>query len=161
MGVIHQSIVIVVGGALPGQNHLVIVAVVTEDHGVVAVHLGGIGNTNGAVRETGVDHGGTGINSLGSVDFGQAALGHFNGHNTFTSGSGVVGNREEAVSFLPGGDEIGAGSILEELQNNVALGIGQTLGQSIRWAWESEGVACSLSMVSTSSFCSFSGSAAI
>ena len=31
----------------------------------------------------------------------------------------------------------------------------------IRWAWDKDGVACSLSMVSSSSFCSFSGSAAI
>ena len=131
MSIIHQSIVVVVGGALPGQNNLVIVANVTEDHRVFRIHLGGIGDADSAIGVTGIDHGGICIDSLGGIDLSQTLCGHLDGHNTFTCGGGVIGNGELTVSFLPGSNLIGAGCIGEELQNNVTLGVGQTLGQGI------------------------------
>ena len=129
--IVNESIVVAGVGTLPGQNHIVGVALVTEDHRVVRVHGSLIGDAQGAVRVTGVDHVGTGINCLGTVNLGQTSGGHLDGHNRLTSGGSPVSHREVAVSLLPGGNQIGAGFIGEEFQNHIVLVVGQTLAQSI------------------------------
>ena len=131
MAVIHQSIVVVLGAAFPGQDNLVIIALVTEHQIAAAVHLGGIGDSYGAVGVAGVDHGSAGINSLGGVNLGQTGSGHFDGHNGIPGIGSVVGNGKFAVSLRPLGNGIHAGGIGEELQNHIALVVGQTLGQGI------------------------------
>ena len=124
---------VVVGGVrtLPGQDDLVGVAGIAVGHGIVGIHGGLVGDAQGAVGEAAVDHAGAGVNSLGGVDLGQAALGHGDSHNGLTGSGGGVGNGEEPVSFLPGGDQIGAGIVGEELQNHVVLVVGQAGRQGI------------------------------
>ena len=107
------------------------IALVTEHQIAAAVHLGGIGDSHGAVGVARVDHESAGVHSLGGVDLGQTVSGHFDGHNGFPGIGGVVGNGKFAVSLRPLGNGIHASGIGEELQNHIALVVGQTLGQGI------------------------------
>lgn len=96
------------------------------------MHGSCIGNTNGAAGITGVDHITVGIYGLGGIDLSQTALGHLNGHNGFIGSGRVVSNIELTISLGPGGDQVGAGLVLEELNNNIILIVGQASGQSIQ-----------------------------
>ena len=129
--VIHQGVVVAGVGTLPGQDDLVGVACIAKGQGVIGIHGSLVGDPQGAVREAGVDHGCTGVNSLGAVDLGQTSCGHLDGHDGLTGSGGTVGHGEVAVSFLPGGDQVGAALIHEEFQNNIILVVGNTLAQSI------------------------------
>ena len=79
MAVVHQGIVVILAAAFPGQHNLVVVALVTEYQILAAVHLGGIGDSHGAVGVAGVDHGSAGVHSLGGVELGQTVSGHLDG----------------------------------------------------------------------------------
>ena len=114
MAVIHQSIVVILGAALPSQHHLVIVAFVAHHQRVIAVYLSGVGQAHGAVGEAGVDHAGIGIDGLGLIDFCQILGGHFHGHNGLAVLGIVIGNGEIAVRFFPAGHRILAGGIGED-----------------------------------------------
>ena len=131
MCVVDQGVVVCIGGTLPGQNHLVGVAGIAVNNGIIGVHGCGVGNADGAVGVARVDHGAAGINGLGSVDLRQAALGHFDGHGGFLGGGGIVGNVELAVSLSPGGDQIGAVCILKEFDDDIVLVVGQTGRQGV------------------------------
>ena len=131
MGVIHQGIVVAGVGTLPGQDDLVGVACIAKGDGVVGIHGGLVGDPQGAVGEAGVDHGSISIDSIGGVDHCQTLLGHFDGHDGLTVSGGTVGDGEEAVGFLPGGDPVGAVLIDKELQHYIILIVGQALAQGI------------------------------
>ena len=131
MGIIHQGVIVAGVGTLPGQNDLVGVTLVTEHQGVVGIHDGLIGDPQSAVGVAGVDHGGTGINSLGAVDLSQTSCGHLNGHDGLAFCSASVGDGEEAIGLFPGGNQVGAALVCEELQHNIVLLVGNTLAQSI------------------------------
>ena len=131
VSIVDQGVVVVLRGTLPQQNNFIGVAVITVDNGGIGVHGCSIGNADGAVRVAGVDHACFGVNSLGGVDLSQALGGHLDGHDRLICRSGIVGNRELAISLIPGGDQLGAVSVGEELQNHIVLVVGDALGQGI------------------------------
>ena len=131
VSIVDQSVVVILRGTLPQQDNFVGVAGVTIDNGCIGIHGCLIGNTDGAVRIAGVDHACFGVNSLGGVDFSQTLGGHLDGHDRLICGTGIVGNRELAISFIPGGDQFGAVSVGEEFQNHIVLVVGDALGQGV------------------------------
>ena len=131
MGIIDQGIEVVLGGTLPDQDDLIGVAGVAVDHGVVGVHGGLVGDADGAVGVAGVDHGCAGVDTLVGIDLGQTLLGHLDGHNGLALGGGGVGNLEEALRLIPGVQQVGAGIVGKELDQDVLLVVGQTGGQGI------------------------------
>lgn len=131
MGIVDQRIVVILRRTLPGQRHTVCVAGIAEVHRVISVHGGCIGNADSAVRIAGVDHRRAGIHGIGRVDFGQAAVGHLDGHYRFLCGCGGIGNPELAVCFAPGGDQIRAGCVLIKRDNHIIFVVAQAGRQRI------------------------------
>ena len=136
MTVIYQSIVVILGTALPGQDNPVIIALIAIDQVAVAVHLSRIADTQRAVGEAGIDHACIGINSFGGIQLCQSGFRHFNGHDRFTGIVRAITYSELAILFTPFGNGVGTGGICKQRQSYIALGVGQPLGQSIN-----EGVA--------------------
>lgn len=114
MGIVHQGIVESLAGTLPGQHHLVVVALVAHHQGIIAIYFGSVGQAHSAVGEAGIDHTCIGIDSLGIIDFCQALGSHFHRHSGFAILGIVIGNGEIAVCFLPGSHRILAGGIGED-----------------------------------------------
>ena len=50
MRVVHQGVVEIGGGTLPGQYHFIGIAGIAVDYGIVGIDGGGIGDPQGAVR---------------------------------------------------------------------------------------------------------------
>ena len=129
LGLILQGIIGILGGAFPGQHHLVGVAVVAVDHIGAAVHGRGIGDPQGAIRIARVDHGCVGIHRR--VHFLQAVRCHLNGHSGLTGIRGTVGDGELPVRFRPFGNGIGAGRIRKEFQHHIVFVVGDAPAQGI------------------------------
>ena len=131
MTVIYQSIVVILGTALPGQDNPVIIALIAIDQVAVAVHLSRIADTQRAVGEAGIYHACFGINSFGGIQLCQSGFCHFNGHDRFTGIGHAIIYSELAILFAPFGNGVSTGGICKQLQGYVAFGIGQSLGQCI------------------------------
>ena len=142
MCIVHQRVVVTGAGTLPGQHHIVGVALVTKDNGVIGIYGSLIGDPQSAVGEAGVDHGDTGVNCLGGVDLGKASGGHFDGHNMGALGCIGVLDGEVAVRFLPGGHKVGAVFVREELQNHIVLVVADAGGEGIHEGITGEVSAC-------------------
>ena len=124
MAAILEGIKVSRVGTLPGQHDLV---------GVVGItHLGG-GSQGGGVSNT---HGAVGVPTLHAVgmhggrlvDLAQTGIGHADGHGV---SSGIIGHGELAGVFRPGGDLVGAASVLEELDDHVVLVVADALAQRV------------------------------
>ena len=85
------------------------------------MHGGLVSDTDGAVGVTGVYHGGTGVNALVGVDLVQTLSGHFNGHNGLILGGAGIGHIEVALGLIPAIQQIGAGGVGEELNENIVF----------------------------------------
>ena len=110
VAVIDQGIVVVAGAALPGQNYLVIIAVVAADKACVGVDDRAVGHTHGIVGVTGVQ-GSVGIGGA-AVNFFQTGRGHIHGHMTVIIG---IAYRKLAGTCIPRGDLVCAAIVSEEL----------------------------------------------
>ena len=131
MAVVDQSVVVILGGTLPGQNDFVGVAGVTVNYGCIGINGSGIGDAQSAIRIAGIDHAGSSVDCFGSVDFTETTLGHIDGHDILACGSGGIGNRELAIRFFPGSDQVSAAAIGVEFQNHIVFAVGQTLCHGI------------------------------
>ena len=134
MSIVHQGIVVIGGGAAPDQHNLVGVACITEDNGIIGIHLCLVSDLDGAVGVAGVDHIGCGVHGLAGVDLIQTCGSHLDPHHGLASGSSAVIDSELTVSLGPLGDPLGAGSIGVEFQNYIALQVGDTFGQGVNKA---------------------------
>ena len=131
VSVIYQGVVVVLRGTLPQQDDFVGVAGVTVNNGLIGVHGSLIGDADGAVGVAGVDHGSAGVDALVGVDLLQAGSGHLDGHNRLICVGGAVGSGEHAVRLIPGVQQIGAGCIGEELNDDILLVVAQACAQGI------------------------------
>ena len=131
MCIVHQGIVVVSGGAAPDQYDLVGVACITEDNGIIGIHLCLVGDLNGAVRVAGIYHIGSGVHGLGGIDLIQTGSSHLDPHDGFTGIGGAIVDGKFTISFGPLGNTLGAGSVSIEFQNHIALQVGDAFGQGV------------------------------
>ena len=131
VAIVNQRIVIAGVAALPLQDDVVVVALITVDDGAVGIDPGLVGDAHGAVAVAGVDHLGTGIDGLAGVDLVEAGGGHLDGHHAVAVGGGVIAHEEAVAGFGPGRDPVGACFIFVELQHHIALHVVDALAQGI------------------------------
>ena len=122
MAIIGQRVVILRVGALPGERHIVGIAGIAIDHGSIAVHGAGIGDSHGQVAVAPEQAGGGIIDRGGGVDLLKTICGHGNGHLRTRLGAIVrVAGSELAVLLRPNRHPIRAGNIPEELNLHVVF----------------------------------------
>ena len=128
MAVIHQGVIVFGGSALPGENHLVVVAVVTENHGGVRIDGGRVGDPDGVVGVTGIQLA-VDIFRI-AVDFSQTGGSHIHGHVPVIAG---VGDGKLAAVHIPGGNLVGAVLVRKELNLHIPQGlvVAQTLTKGV------------------------------
>ena len=131
MGIINQSIVVAGIGALPGQNHIIGVTLITSNQRIVGINSCLVSDAQGAIREAGIDHRCAGVNDLRSVDLTQTTSSHSNGHNAVRRVGVAIGYAEITIGFLPGGNQVSAGFVSKEFQHNIILVIAKASGQGI------------------------------
>ena len=117
----------------PDELDAVGVAVVAVHHGGVRIESGIIGDAHGAVGIAAVHHGAAGVHEAVAVDLLETFGGHGDCHDGSAVLTGAVGHRElgNAVALLPGGNEVGAVLISEELDHHIVPVVGDALGQRI------------------------------
>ena len=128
MAIVDQSVIEIGAGTLPGQDNLVVIAILTVDESGIGVDGCGIGDAHGVVGVTGIQ---LAVDVLGiAVDFSQTCGGDVDGHVTVIIG---VADGELAIVLVPGSNLIGAVLIGEELNLNVLqlLVVGQTFADGI------------------------------
>ena len=111
-------------GTLPGQHDLV--GIVGIAHLGIGGQGGGVSNPHGAVGITALYA--VGIHGGRLVALRQTGIGHADGHGV---SSGIIGHGELAGVFRPGGDLVGAASVLEKLNNHIVLVVLDALAQRI------------------------------
>ena len=129
--VVNQRVVVILRRTLPKHDNFIGITGIAVNNGIIRVHGGLVSDTDGAVGVTGVYHGGTGVNALVGVDLVQTLSGHFNGHNGLILGGAGIGHIEVALGLIPAIQQIGAGGVGEELNENIVLVIAQTGRQRI------------------------------
>ena len=131
MRVVNQRVVVILRRTLPKHDNFIGITGIAVNNGIIRVHGGLVSDTDGAVGVTGVYHGGTGVNALVGVDLVQTLSGHFNGHNGLILGGAGIGHIEVALGLIPAIQQIGAGGVGEELNENIVFVIAQTGRQRI------------------------------
>ena len=111
-------------GTLPSQYDLV--GVVGIAHLGVGGQGGGVGEAHGAIRVATLHA--VGIHGGRLVDLRQTGIGHADGHGV---GGIIVTHGKFAGVHRPGGDLVGAASVLEELDDHVVLVVADALGHGI------------------------------
>ena len=111
-------------GALPSQHDLVWIVVIT--HLGVGGQGGSVGDTHGAVAVATLDA--VGINALRFVDLAQTGFDHADGHGV---GGIIVTHGKFAGVLGPGGDLVGAASVLKELNDHIVLVVANALRHGI------------------------------
>ena len=131
VAIVHEGIIVRAVRALPGEDNIVRVASVAVGHRGVAVHCGLIGNAEGAIAVPAVDHAGLGVDAAVAVDLRKAGGCHGDRHNARAVRSGVVAHEETVRRLVPGGHKIGAAVVPEELQQHVALVVGDAFAERV------------------------------
>jgi len=127
MAVVNEGIVVVAGGALPGQNNGILIALFAVDKGLVGVDDGTVGHTSGVVGVAGVEL--AVLISGGSIDFIQTGLGNVHGHMAAIL---TVGDGELAGILVPGGGLVGTGGIRKEFNGHTGiLAVSQALAEGV------------------------------
>lgn len=126
MAIVNKGVIVGAVRALPGEDNIVGIARVAVGHAAVAVHRGLVGDPQGAVGIAGIDHAGLHIDLPAGIDLRKAGGGHGDRHDACAVRGGVVGDKEAVRGLCPGGHKIGAAFVLEELQQHIALVIGDT-----------------------------------
>ena len=128
MAIVDQSVIEIGAGTLPGQDNLVVIAVLTVDEGGIGVDGCSVGDAHGVVGVTGIQ---LAVDVLGiAVDLSQTCGGDVDGHVTVIIG---IVDGEFAILLVPGSNLISAALVGEELDLNVLqiLVVGQTFADGI------------------------------
>ena len=133
MAVIVKLVGIGLIAAAPDELDAVGVAIVAVYHGGIRVERGIVGDAHGAVGITAVHHGAAGVHEAVAVDLLEPLGGHADGHDRSTVLAGAVGHGElgNAVALLPGGNEVRAFLIGEELDHHIVTVVGDSHGQRV------------------------------